>query len=353
MKRKFLLLSILALSVFTACEKEENNSLTGEYLNGALIINEGNFGKSNASVDFYSYNENKIFNGIFESKNNRPLGDVLQSIFIDFDKTYLVLNQSNKIEIVKTGTFEEIGIIDGLKSPRYMTIADNKAFISQWGDNGTIAVYDLNKQEITNTINVGEGAEAIMHYNNVIWLANGGYFSPDNRVMVIDPKTETVVKEITVGDNPKEMVVDANKNIWVLCNGNIVYDASYNVVSQTPSKLVVLSSNNYEIVKEIKISETLHPMHLDINKEGTIIYYGGGFGFDGIFAIPYESTAAPTSALISGYFYGFNVNPKNNQIFCCDAGNFTANSKLQIYDSEGTKIGEMESSIGANGVYFQ
>ena len=90
--------------VFSSCKKENSlqqdtsNSDSIIYFTGAFIANEGDFGKSNSSVSYYSYKKDTVTEDIFTSANNRSLGDVLQSICVDGNNTYLVVNSSNKIE---------------------------------------------------------------------------------------------------------------------------------------------------------------------------------------------------------------------------------------------------------------
>ena len=117
---------------------------------------------------------------------------------------------------------------------------------------------------VTSTIKAGTGPEGILVSNNKIWVANGGGFTVDSTVLVIDPVTDNVIKTIFVGHNPKELVEDANGNIWVLCYGYIQYDTDWNISVETLSKLVKISSSDYSVQKEIVLAAGTHPFHLDI-----------------------------------------------------------------------------------------
>jgi hypothetical protein len=83
-------IALNAFLIFTSCKKD--NPYAINITNGALIVNEGNYLKSNASVSYLNFADNSIVNNIFTLVNNRSLGDVLQSICIDNTNAYLVVN---------------------------------------------------------------------------------------------------------------------------------------------------------------------------------------------------------------------------------------------------------------------
>ncbi len=353
MKRnKLLILATLTIaSLISSCKKEDR--IFGIYENGAFITNEGSWGSSNASVSFFNFSTNTIENNIFTLTNGRSIGDVLQSAYKSKDKIFFVLNGSSKIEVVNASDITEKGTIEGVNSPRYLTVANGNAYITQWGDGGTVEVADTSTLAITKTIDVGTGPEGILYSNGLIWVANGGGTAVDSTISVIDPSTNEVVKTIKVGHNPKKLVADRNGNIWALCYGYIKYKLDWSIELETPSRLVKISSSTQEVLKSFQISTNKHPMQLEISSNGQTIYYGGGFGYIGIFAVDISATALPTEPIIKQSFYNFNVNPSNNELFCLEATSFTDPGKLKRYSSSGKFIMEYAVGIGPNGVVFQ
>ena len=61
-------------------------------------MNEGNFQLGNASVDVFDKTTGSISRSVFQSSNDRPLGDIAQSMLIDADTGYIVINNSGKVE---------------------------------------------------------------------------------------------------------------------------------------------------------------------------------------------------------------------------------------------------------------
>ncbi|PKP33067.1 MAG: hypothetical protein CVU00_11060 [Bacteroidetes bacterium HGW-Bacteroidetes-17] len=355
MKTKLIPIITLILILFlSACKKDKViiEETGGIYSNGAFISNEGTFGLGNSSISFLDFNTDIVTNDIFNSKNDRPLGDVLQSIKIMAGNLYCVVNASNKIEIVKADDFTETGVIEGLDNPRYIAAENNKLYVSQWGNGGQIKVFDPFTNILKKTIDVGTGPEGILAYNYLIWVANGGGFLVDSTISLIDPWSDELIANIKVGHNPKEMVVDADGNVWVICSGYVQYDENWNIVSESPSKLVKISGFNFEILSEIEISKTSHPQHIDISKNRETIYYGGGYGFAGIHAVYYSNSEKIQSIGGDKYFYGFNINPDNDDIYGLEAPSFSDNGILYRYDKLGTFVKQYEVGIGPNSAVF-
>lgn len=358
MKIRLLGILITVAALVGACSKDEDTPyvpVVYPYASGAFIANEGTFGQDNASVSFYSYAGDSLEQDIFSRANGRPLGKLLQSIHLSAGKAYLVLNMSDTVVVVNANDFKQTGLITGLSSPRYMTTYNGKGYITQWGGGGAVQVADLATGAITHTIKTGMGPEMALTLNNQVLVCNGGAYDVDSTVTVIDPVENKVVSTIEVGHNPKEMVADMQGNVWVLCYGYIKYDGSFNIILETPSKLVKLSGNPLQVTGSYIIAEKQHPQHIDISKDKSTVFYGGGFGFNGIYAMDIHATATPATPLIDGAksFYGFNVNPQTGDIFAFDAVDFTSAGKMFRYTSDGVLVKEYATGVAPNGAWFR
>ena len=62
-----------------------------------LVLNEGNFQFSNASLTFYDPIADTVCNNLFYKVNDAPLGDVGESMTLVDGKLYIVVNNSNLI----------------------------------------------------------------------------------------------------------------------------------------------------------------------------------------------------------------------------------------------------------------
>ncbi len=353
-----LLGMMFILSIFSGCKKDDDNPVPvppEPFSNGAFISNEGTFGLSNASVSFHDFGGDSVRNGIFSEVNHRPLGKLLQSMHLANGNAYMVLNLSDTIVVADAGTFKETGVITGLSLPRYMTSYNGKGYITQWGEGGVVKTVDMTSGAVLKTIPVGTGPEQVSYVNGRIVVCNGGGYTVDSTLSVIDPQGDSVVQTVYVGHNPKGLVTDRSNNVWVLCFGYIKYDSAFNIVLETPSKLVRLSAQSFQKTAEFIISSTKHPQYIGVSKDKFKVFYGGGFGFNGIYAMDISATEPPAEPLIDGsrYFYGFGVFGGNGQIFALDAGDFVTPGTMYRYDDQGNEIKSYRVGIAPNGVWFQ
>jgi YVTN family beta-propeller protein len=340
--------------VITSCEKDSPlTSLPYDLNRGVAISNEGAFGTGNASLSIYYPDGDSIVNDIFTKVNNRPLGDVFQSIGFAGNNAYMIMNASNKIEVVDKSTCGEIATISDIGSPRYFcAINSQKAYVTLWGNGGKVGVIDLATNSLTKQIAVGVGPEKIIMFNQKVFVANSGGWGTDNRVSVINPISDEVTATITVGDNPKDFVVDANGKLWVLCAGNVVYGGDYSITSQTSGKLMMINPSTNLVEKTIDLGETYHPSHLEIYSANDILYYGGDFATPGIFSILITATEKSSAPLINENFYGFNIDPVNGLIYGLQAPSFTTSGALKRFTPSGELIGSFTVGVGPNGAYF-
>ncbi len=355
--KKIIFLNLLVFFVstllFQSCDKDEYTP-KGIYDGGVFISNEGTFGQGNASVSFYSIAGDSVVNNIFEKANNRTLGDVVQSLYVFNDKAYICVNASNKIEIADQYNFNELGVINELPSVRYFIGNDaGKGYASVWGDGGQIKVLDLNTNTVSKSIDVGNGPEHMTIFSNKLYVANSGGFIDDNTISVISTETDDLLKTITLdGDKPVDLLTDKNGNLWVLCMGKTIYDANWTPIDNTAAKLFKINTSTDEVEGTVVLSPTAHPNNIEISADGNYLYYGGGFGFNGIYKIDIETLTVAVEPIISKYFYGFNIY-ENGEIFATEATSYTDNGILYRYQADGTFIQEYTVGIAPNGASYK
>ena len=348
----FWMMLVALVPFFVSCEDGEEN-IPGIYDNGILVLNEGGYGSANASISFYNPSADSVSNGIFTKSTGLPLGDVGQSLAVIDNHVFIVLNGSNKVEVVNKEDFSSVATIEDITGPRYMVkVAKNKAYLSAWGDNA-VFVINTNDFEVTDTIKVGAGPEQIAVSGDYAYIGHSGGYGFESFIAVIKISTNEVVKEIATGDNPASLVVDNSGDLWTLCRGKIVYNyTDWSITEQSASKLMKINTSSNTISKEIQISETAHPNFIQISPDGSTLYYGGGYGFNGIFAVSSDANTVQTEPLINKSFYGFSVNPANGDIYGCEAPSFSAPGTVYRYNSAGTELASQTVGIGPNSVYF-
>lgn len=355
--KKTKILSLLTFIVigFSACsdDPEVTPTNTGNlnFDKGIYIINEGNFGTGNASIDFYSKDSNKVIRNIFQVVNNRPLGDVAQSMTIIGNKGFIVLNGSAKVEVIDINTSLSLGTINGLSAPRYI-IARNSgiAYLSDWISN-TVKIIDAANNTITSSVAVGTGPEGMAISGDKLFVTNSGGYALDSTVSVIDMNGNTLVKTIVVGDAPVAAATDVNGKVWVLCRGD--FGDFNNPNDDTKPKLVRINPTNYSIEFEVEIGNIGdHPDKMKINKDKNTLFYLGSYDFNsGLFKYNIADNSPATAPLISGYFYGFGYDKVLDHLYLADPIDFVQNGYMYKYQSNGVKLDSLSVGIIPNGTH--
>ncbi len=317
------------------------------YENGILVLHEGNFFGGNASVSFITEDLSTTTNDIFTELNDIPLGDVGQSMGFNDDLAYIVVNNSQKIEVVNRYTFKSVGTIDaGLLNPRHIAFTKGKGYVTNWGD-GTdvaddfVAVINLESFTVENTYSVPEGPEAIVATEDFIYVAHQGGFGQNNIVTVIDANTNTIDSPIIVADRPNSIqLIDGT--LWVLSGGNPSWTGN-----ETAGQLDKIDMMTNTIETTFAFAQTEHPGNLSV--DGDNLYYL----MDGnVFNINLADTALPSTSILTGVaFYGMTVN--NGKLYGADAKDFASNGTLEIYDLGTNSLdASLEVSIIPGAIYF-
>jgi hypothetical protein len=171
---QFILVLWMLLSLLQACKKQEENQEPKEVNEQTMIVlNEGNFGWGNASVGLYDLQLKQYQSEVFKKKNNRPLGDVLQSALKTSHALYLVLNNSGSIEMVNPVTLASVQTFSDLGSPRFLCQIEqtNHAFLSDLYSN-TIKRIDLLSGNVLASIPANGWTEQIFLFENKYWVSN-------------------------------------------------------------------------------------------------------------------------------------------------------------------------------------
>ena len=315
--------------------------------NGIFVLHEGGFLQGNASVSYLNMGLDSVTNNVFSSVNSAPLGDTAQSLTFNDDLAYIVVNNSQKVEVVNKNTFESVATVNSdLLNPRYIAFANNKGYITNWGD-GTnadddyIAVLDLENFEVESTIAVPEGPEWIISKDNKLYVAHQGGFGQNNIVSVIDATSNTIETSITVADRPNSMQIVGN-DLWVLSGGNPSWTGN-----ETAGQLDKIDLSSDAVTQTLTFGLVEHPSYL--STDGQALYYV----LDGnVFKMASNASSLPTNASIEGVsFYDMTV--YDNKLYAVDAKDFASPGSLEVYDlSNNSSLGSFEVSIIPGGVYF-
>jgi YVTN family beta-propeller protein len=345
--KKFLFLSFLGILIIS-CTKNHDKP-TGSFLSGSgvFIINEGKFVGGTGSLSFYSYDSVKIYNDLFQTINGWPLGNVPNSMKMKNDNAFIVVNNSNKIEVINKNTLESIKTINGLISPRNISFVNNsKAYVTSLYSDSVIII-NLVDNTISGYINLRRFSEAIVTSGDKTFITNwvGPNYMSGKEVMVVNNSTNQVIDSIEVGLEPESIVIDKNNMVWVLCNGG--YLRNYF------AELIGINSSTNNVEKRLVFSTKQEsPTCLQIDGAGETLY----FLDSGVRQMKITDSELPSSAFIteSGhFFYKLGINPVNSDIFVTDAVDYQQKGYVLYYKKDGTFVSSQIADIIPGSMCFK
>lgn len=312
---------------------------------GVYLLNEGNFNANKATLDYVDYTTGVYRKNIYNQVNpevTKGLGDVGNDIAVYGSKLYVVVNNSNKIEVLNAKTGKRITQID-LLNCRYITFRQNKAYVSAYlsaignanAPNGIVAEIDTANLQIERRVNVGRQPEEMAIIGNKLYVANSGGYSPPNyerTVSVVDLTTFTETGRIDVAINLNQIKADRYGDLYITSRGDYL---------STSPKLYVVNAQSGQIKKVFDIPS--RTITLDDDQLYIISSNSGN-------ALPrynYQVLNVNTETRLSQPFitdgtdlsisqpYGLAINPATKEVLLTDARDYVTPGTLYCFDANG------------------
>ncbi len=347
--RKFFAFTLFLLTLLTAC-KDDNpppDPIPDVLGKGIYIVNEGNFNSANASLTYYQTGAKETIQQLFFKQNNTPLGDVAQSITIHGEKAYIVVNNSGVVYVIdrRTGKFEDK--ITGLVSPRHLLfVSEQKAYISDLSS-PELSVVDMESLTVSGKIDLGRSSEEMVKTGNKVFVANWSALNqivPNNLIMVVNSEEDRLIDSITVGIEPNSMCLDKDGKLWVLCSGG--FD------NQEKPSLWQIDPLFRKVIYTMKFPEiNSSPTSLVINKKGDVLYfidriiYRAAINTTGIIPEPFIQSYAELP-------YQLAIDPRNDEIYLCDALDYTRNGFVYRFNPQGKIMDTIQAGIIPGAIGF-
>ncbi len=347
MRNKWLIITLFSFLLLLSCE---TNPLVPKVtpetkLQGAFIVNEGNFMQGNGSLSFYSFDDHSVQNHIFKSVNQRDLGDVVNSMTIVDTVGFIVVNNSNKIEVISTNTWKSLHTIDlpAGSSPRHAAYREGKIYVTNLFSN-SVNVIDAETFQTETSITVGANPEEIFIAGSNAFVANSG-FGNGHTVSVIDLATNQVTKTLNVGDNPSAFIQDADGDLHVLCVGR--WPAWGDTTDQGTNGGIFMIDPSALVVND-SLSVQGHPSELTFDGAETGYFLNGGV----LNSYSTKTNQLLSNGVVSGWFYSVEADPVSQQIFCLDAKDYAQEGSLRIFSFAGDSLETHTVGIIPGGVTF-
>ena len=314
-----------------SCKKKnvETNEQVLSISEGYLALNEGLFNQNNASLTWYDGKTGNVTLDVFQTNNQRGLGDTGNDMMRYGDKIYVVVNVSSIIEVLDANTLKsvkQIPMIAGNKSkqPRNILGYGSNVFVSCF--DGYVDVIDTVSFQIIKRIKVGDNPENLCLLNQQLLVANSGGLNPpqmDSTISIVDVHTLSEVKKITVGMNPGNIIKGLNGNVYVITRGN------YNKVD--PSWKLVNIING---VVEKTFNENI--LAMEIFQDSLLLINTNNQSLS-LFSMKKNTSKLNDFISLSGFVNPYNVQflPNKNEICITDANGYVNQGYVSIFDTNG------------------
>jgi YVTN family beta-propeller protein len=312
---------------------------------GVYVLNEGTFGRGNATLTFYDLETFQVYNDVFASVNGRNLGDVGNQMVIRGTRGYIIVNNSDKIEVLDLQTNRSAGTIPvgSGRSPRQLAfISDSLGLVTALYD-ASVLVVDFRAMAVVGRIPVGENPEGIVIARGKAYVANSG-FGNGRTMSVVDLATMSSSKTITVGDNPSGVALSTDGLVYVVCGGS--YGDYSNPADDTPAKVTVVNPSNDAVVDSIILG----------GHASVIALSADGWGYipttDGVMAIDTRSNRL-VGTFVKGSFYGAGVEVVSGDVYLTDPKDFVQPGEIAVYAPNGQLRTRFQGGVIPGSIAFK
>ena len=377
------------ISILSSCREDEhivvsdvqiirdkidpNSKIAGMYL-----VNEGNMGSNKCTLDYLDYTEGIYMRNIYPERNPtvvKELGDVGNDVQIYGNKLYIIVNCSNKVEVLDARTGVRIKQIE-IPNCRYICFRREHAYVSSYvagvlidpnAPLGAVFKIDTASLQVVDKVTVGYQPEEMVVLGDYLYVANsGGYRVPyyDNTVSVVGFEGFRQEQQIVVGLNLHRIKADKYGKLWVSSRGN--YNDIYSPYGSVPSNLFVLDKRvGYN---EMIVTDTINVPCSNMAIHGDSLYLYS-HDYDNITqqsTLTYGIINIKTKKVVSKNFitdgtekdikmpYGISIHPETGDIYVTDAKNYVSTGTLSCYNKEGKRKWRVSTGdIPAHMVYLK
>lgn len=333
-------------------------------LTGFWLLNQGNMGANKASLDLYTFADALYSRNVYPSLNPdvaMDLGDVGNAMRSYGSKLYIVVNCSNKVEVLDLRTGRRIGQID-IPNCRDITFSGPNAYVTSYAgpvevaedyaQRGYVARFDTLTLRETGRRTVGYQPDGIAISGGHIFVANsGGYRVPnyERTVSILDLETLQPVKEVEITENLCHALADSYGYVWISSRGDY-YDI--------PSRLYRMDARTMEVDRTFDFPVSAMWLSGDRLFTVSASFNYETFLLDKVFTIvdTKEGRVLTHNFVSDGTEqeirvpYGVAENPETGEIYVTDARTYINPGYLYCFSPEGKlkwkqRTGDVPSSI--------
>lgn len=262
--RSLLLFIVLSLSlVWAGCDLLESDGGDEVQLEttGIFVGNGGNFTEQNGSITIFDPSTGGV---------SRPPALQLNAFLISLAQQdghlYALLNtgfSSGRVDIISLEDRSPIEQSDSLGATRYLAFAsDARAYVTNL--DGTVTPIDPQTGAVLgDPIQAGASAAGVVVVDGTAFVANYDGTNPQaagegTTLTMIDTGRSTVAGTLDLGcEGPKQLFVDAEQEIAVVCTGRTDFDENFAVTNRTSGQVVFVDPSAETVISRVELDSQL------------------------------------------------------------------------------------------------
>ncbi|MGL4992844.1 MAG: hypothetical protein ACRC6R_01720 [Bacteroidales bacterium] len=335
----------------------------------AIVVNEGQFGYGTSSLTTLSSWGN-VEQDVFRRINDRPMGDVAQSMTRIGDYYYVPLNNSKKIEVFEVDTYKSVETMSiGLNNmiPMYVThLGGDSIFVTNQKSAGEVVIMDINhgasRNVVRNSFKLGYKSFQSTLVNNKLFVGGDNFWIFDVGNITADGFRRLRYKNELLPSGEGRLVqvvefsklpVDKYNRVWAL---TWFMDSNYNErrylicidpqTEQTVHEIEITSLNINRVIGCIDISPDLSTIYFNSTRK--------------IYTVDVDNPVKPTEPIINidrdnkktVYYMGVS---KENTVFLNEVmyGELSRGDIYEYDPKTGEQLQLFEAGIFPHFIYFK
>lgn len=374
MKKYLLAFAVLLMgtAVMTSCSDDDDapKTQTVTYSTGAYIVNSGAmYSNIESSLTAIDYASSTATQNAFKAANGRSLGNTANDGLIYGSKMYIVVDQSNTIEVLDKQTKKSVKQIKTTElmgdakgnEPRHIIAKGGCIFFTTYG--GYVAQVDTTNFALKAKYPVGSYPEglAFVDDESKIYVANSNYGKGGGTISAIDLLKGTVDTKTVEGINNPTAVYSIGGEMYVI--DQQYYDANYQAFGENALKLLDFATGKSTKVADgnyaaMNIASSpsratapdcfFYVLNAPYVGTASVRVYGPGYTQAHVF----ELSEMPYSPC------GIFVDPVNQHIFVLSynqgdyGADYNADGYVVEYDAQGKKLRQYNTGVGQVTMFF-
>ena len=352
-KNVFYAMLLFAAVTFFSCSDSDDSVKGGttSATQGCYVLNNGNWGANDASLQYYDYNTDTATDptaeeNIFAIKNGNLLGDLAQDMLWVDNKLFVTVSGSQKLEILdESGTrlLEPYLYTTEGASPRMLATDGKLVYMTNY--DGNVYVYKASTAEFVKKIAVGTRPEGISYIDGYLVVNNSGeLYSYNGTVSVINIKTDEK-RDIQLV-NPYTASVVCNGDVYIIDSGNY---------SDIPSAVYRVSPAD-ATVEAMQFSASVIAAYEDklYYANNAWSYEANGYVASALYS--YDVVTGETKEILPVEAMkdvnSLSINPENGDIYLGFA-QYGVLGTMRVYTNDGLQKGVFTVGYYTIGAYFE